>query len=233
MTPFGARQLPLAPLPAAHRREHAQPRRRKRVADRADRACRRGLPTPRPSHPPGRRPRVERLRRHRACAGRLRPPLRHRLLLLFQGAWCARRLGRVRGCENHHARTPFPQDVRRSHAPVGGARGGGSPRAGAPSRAVDRRPRERQAARRRVPRRSRAERAAAGADEHGLLRPRPRSRIRRGLLRSHQTRWRVDAADGAARVRAVCHLDVDRAMVERAIGVLAEAAGARSPVGAR
>jgi len=40
-------------------------------------------------------------------------------------------------------------------------------------------------------------------------------------------------ATAPRRIRAVCHLDVDRAMIDRAIGVVAEAAGARSPVGAR
>ena len=158
-------------------------------------------------------------RDRRAAERELAAPFDTVSRLLLEGPRRAGRLACSRGArERDRARAPLPQDAGRRHAPGRHPRGGGAVRARAPSRAARRRPRQR------PPPRRAAWRAIAGVarrpgrrrDQHRHLRvcrvpppswPRPR-------------RAASASRDRATRLRAVTHLDVDAAGIDRAIAAV-------------
>ncbi len=136
-------------------------------------------------------------------------PVRHRLARLHEGARRAgrRRAGRVARADRRGV--ALQADVGRLAPPGGDHRRGRAVRARPPRRPAGRGPRERAGARR-GPGRDPGHRARpdAGRDEHRRLR---RTATRRPCAPSSSARACTMGAVGPRTVRAVTHLDVDRA----------------------
>ena len=162
-------------------------------------------------------------RRARARAG---GAVRHRVGLLLEGPRRAGRLGDRRRPRRRRARAPLPQDAGRRHAPGRHPVRGGAVRARAPPRAPRRRSRQRAPPRRRAGGRSRA-----CASTPTRSRPTSSSSRSRGVPSAELAR-RTEAsgvrlhAIAPTRLRAVTHLDVDAAGIDRAIAAVRAALAA-------
>ena len=201
-------------------REHPQLRRRHRPAARpAGQAVGAAVPRSRSRLPPRRRPAVERARRVRGRAERLRPAVRHRQRLLLQGA---RRTGRVGARRLGGPASPGPGSGASDSAAAGGRPASSRPaRLYALDHHVDRLADDHAAARALRRRQSPSRRPTAvdpggGRDQHrGAATPASEPAARGGCGPRPRTASR-SRSSARGSLRAVTHLDVTAEQCVRA-----------------